>query len=178
MTTSKFAAQLTVQIGEEFAAHQQYLAIAAHYEGMTLPQLAGCFYRQAAEERGHALMMVQYLLDTDQPVNIPATAAPRCDLEGAVAPIELAVEQEKTVSAQINGLTRIARDDNDFAAEQFMQWFIKEQVEEVSKMQDLLAVARRSEDDLNDIETYVERDMGAGAADPAAPRQAGQVSAG
>ncbi|QBF47761.1 ferritin [Janibacter limosus] len=175
MTTSKFAAQLTVQIGEEFAAHQQYLAIAAHYEGMTLPQLAGCFYRQAAEERGHAMMMVQYLLDTDQPVRIPATPAPTCDFEGVVAPIELAVEQEKTVTRQINALTRIARDENDFAAEQFMQWFIKEQVEEVSKMQDLLTVARRSEGDLNDIETYVERDMGAGAADPAAPRQAGQV---
>ena len=175
MTTSTFATQLTVQIGEEFAAHQQYLAIAAHYEGMTLPQLAGCFYRQAAEERGHAMMMVQYLLDTDQPVRIPATPAPTCDFEGVVAPIELAVEQEKTVTRQINGLTRIARDDNDFAAEQFMQWFIKEQVEEVSKMQDLLTVARRSEGDLNDIETYVERDMGAGAADPAAPRQAGQV---
>ena len=71
MTTSKFAAQLTAQIGEEFAAHHQYLAIAAHYESMTLPQLAGFFYRQAAEERGHAMMMVQYLLDTDQPVRIP-----------------------------------------------------------------------------------------------------------
>ena len=103
-----------------------------------------------------------------------ATAAPRCDFEGVVAPIELAVEQEKTVTAQINELTRIARDENDFAAEQFMHWFIKEQVEEVSKMQDLLAVARRSGDDLNDIETYVERDMGPGAADATAPRQAGQ----
>lgn len=173
MTTSSFAAQLTVQIGEEFAAHQQYIAIAAHYEGMTLPQLAGCFYRQAAEERAHAMMMIQYLLDTDQPVRIPATPGPTCDFEGVVDPIRLAVEQEKTVTRQINDLTRIARDDNDFAAEQFMQWFIKEQVEEVSKMQDLLTVAERSADDLNDIETYVERDLGPGAADPAAPRQAG-----
>lgn len=174
MSTSKFAAQLTAQIGEEFAAHQQYLAVGAHYEGMTLPQLAGCFYRQATEERGHAMMMVQYLLDTDQPVRIPATEAPVCDFDGVVAPIELAVEQEKTVTAQINELTRIAREENDFAAEQFMHWFIKEQVEEVSKMQDLLVVARRSGDDVNDIETYVERDMGPGAADPTAPRQAGQ----
>ena len=174
MTASTFASQLTAQIGEEFAAHQQYLAVAAHYEGLTLPQLAGCFYRQAAEERGHAMMMVQYLLDTDQPVRIPGTEAPTSDFDGVVAPIELAVAQEKTVTAQINELTRVARDENDFAAEQFMQWFIKEQVEEVSKMQDLLTVARRSGDDLNDIETYVERDMGPGAADPAAPRQAGQ----
>lgn len=173
MTTSKFAAQLTAQIGEEFAAHHQYLAIAAHYESMTLPQLAGFFYRQAAEERGHAMMMVQYLLDTDQPVRIPATPAPTSDFDGVVTPIELAVAQEKRVTQQINELTRVARDDNDFAAEQFMQWFIKEQVEEVSTMQDLLTVAQRSADDLNDIETYVERDLGTGVADATAPPQAG-----
>lgn len=173
MTTSKFAAQLTAQIGEEFAAHHQYLAIAAHYESMTLPQLAGFFYRQAAEERGHAMMMVQYLLDTDQPVRIPATPAPTSDFDGVVTPIELAVAQEKRVTQQINELTRVARDDNDFAAEQFMQWFIKEQVEEVSTMQDLLTVAHRSADDLNDIETYVERDLGTAGADATAPPQAG-----
>lgn len=173
MTTSKFAAQLTAQIGEEFAAHHQYLAIAAHYESMTLPQLAGFFYRQAAEERGHAMMMVQYLLDTDQPVRIRATPAPTSDFDGVVTPIELAVAQEKRVTQQINELTRVARDDNDFAAEQFMQWFIKEQVEEVSTMQDLLTVAQRSADDLNDIETYVERDLGTGGADATAPPQAG-----
>ena len=173
MTTSKFAAQLTAQIGEEFAAHHQYLAIAAHYESMTLPQLAGFFYRQAAEERGHAMMMVQYLLDTDQPVRIPATPSPTSDFDGVVTPIELAVAQEKRVTQQINELTRVARDDNDFAAEQFMQWFIKEQVEEVSTMQDLLTVAQRSADDLNDIETYVERDLGTGGADATAPPQAG-----
>ena len=173
MTTSKFAAQLTAQIGEEFAAHHQYLAIAAHYESMTLPQLAGFFYRQAAEERGHAMMMVQYLLDTDQPVRIPATPAPTSDFDGVVTPIELAVAQEKRGTQQINELTRVARDDNDFAAEQFMQWFIKEQVEEVATMQDLLTVAQRSADDLNDIETYFERDLGTGGADATAPPQAG-----
>ena len=165
---------LNAQIGHEFAASQQYIAIAAWYDQQALPQLAAHFYAQAVEERNHAMMMVQYLLDTDQPVRFPATVAPQSEFDGVIAPIELAVAQEKRVTAQINELTRIARDENDFAAEQFMQWFIKEQVEEVSKMQDLLTVARRSGDDLNDIEAYVERDMGAGAADPTAPRQAGQ----
>ena len=61
MTASPFAAQLTTQIGEEFAAHQQYLAVAAHYESLTLPQLAGFFYRQAAEESGHAKMMLSLI---------------------------------------------------------------------------------------------------------------------
>ena len=173
MTASPFAAQLTTQIGEEFAAHQQYLAVAAHYESLTLPQLAGFFYRQAAEESGHAKMMIQYLLDTDQQVHLSAIAAPVSAFEGIVPPVELAVEQEKRVTEQIHALTRTAREDNDFAAEQFMQWFIKEQVEEVATMQDLLAVVRRSEDDLNAIEAYVERDLAAAGPDAAAPKQAG-----
>ena len=172
MTDSKFAAQLTAQIGEEFAAHQQYLAVAAHYESLTLPQLAGFFYRQAREESGHAKMMVQYLLDTDQPVRLPAVAQPRSEFEDVVGPIELAVAQEKRVTEQIHELTAIARGENDFAAEQFMQWFIKEQVEEVAVMDDLLAVVARSQDDVNDIEAYVERELQAGGEDPMAPRVA------
>lgn len=174
MTDSKFATQLTAQIGEEFAAHQQYLAIAVHYESLTLPQLAGFFYRQAREESGHARMMVQYLLDTDQPVRLPAIVEPKNDFDGVVGPVELAVAQEKKVTEQIHELTHIAREENDFAAEQFMQWFIKEQVEEVATMQDLLTVARRSEDDLNSIETYVERDLSTAGPDATAPRQAGE----
>ena len=173
MTASPFAAQLTSQIGEEFAAHQQYLAVAAHYESLTLPQLAGFFYRQAAEESGHAKMMIQYLLDTDQPVHLSAIAAPVSAFEGIVPPVELAVEQEKRVTEQIHALTRTAREDDDFAAEQFMQWFIKEQVEEVATMSDLLAVVTRNRDDIEDIEEYVAREHGTEGEDATAPRQAG-----
>ena len=167
--TSRFAAQLNTQIGEELAAHQQYIAVAAHYDALTMPQAAGFFFRQAREERDHAMMMIRYLLDTDEAVQIPAVDAPRCDFDGVVDPVELALAQERRVTEQIYALTKIAREDDDFAAEQFMQWFIKEQVEEVATMDDLLAVVRRSEDDVNDIEAYVERELGAGETDPTAP---------
>ncbi len=90
-----------------------------------------------------------------------------------VAPIELALEQEKRVTEQINSLLRIAREENDFASEQFMQWFIKEQVEEVAKMSDLLAVVRRNRDDIEDIEEYVAREQGDDRHDAMAPRIAG-----
>lgn len=172
MTTSRFAAQLNVQIGEELAAHQQYVAIAVHYDALTMPQMAGFFYRQAREERDHAMMMMRYLIDTDQPVQIPAVSAPVNGFEGVVAPVERALAQEREVTTQIHGLTRTARQEDDFAAEQFMQWFIKEQVEEVAVMDDLLAVVARSQDDVNDIEAYVERELQAGGEDPMAPRVA------
>ena len=173
MPATRFIAQLNAQIGNELAAHNQYLACAIYYDALTMPRMAAFFYDQALEERGHAMMMVQYLVDTDAEVVIPAVAAPTSAFADLVAPVELALAQERTVTDQINGLLRIAREEGDFASEQFMQWFIKEQVEEVATMSDLLAVASRNRDDIEDIEEYVAREHGGEGEDPTAPRQAG-----
>ena len=173
MPAARFVEQLNAQIGNELAAHNQYLACAIHYDALTMPQMAAHFYAQALEERSHAMMMVQYLLDTDADVAIPAIEAPVAAFTDVVAPVELALEQEKRVTEQVNGLLRIAREEYDFASEQFMQWFIKEQVEEVATMSDLLAVVKRNLDDVEDIEEYVAREQKGEGADPTAPRVAG-----
>lgn len=173
MPAPRFVEQLNAQIGNELSAHNQYLACAIYYDALTMPRMAAFFYDQALEERSHAMMMVQYLLDTDAEVTIPAVAAPTSLFADLVAPVELALAQERTVTDQINGLLRIARDESDFASEQFMQWFIKEQVEEVATMSDLLAVVRRNHDDIEDIEEYVAREHGGEGEDATAPRQAG-----
>ena len=173
MVADRFVQQLNAQIGNELAAHNQYLACAVHYDAHTMPRMAAFFYGQALEERAHAAMMIQYLLDTDSDVVIPAVPAPVSTFEDVVGPVALALEQEKSVTEQVNGLLRVAREENDFASEQFMQWFIKEQVEEVATMSGLLAVATRNRDDIADIEEYVAREHGAEAVDPTAPRQAG-----
>jgi ferritin len=173
VTAPRFAAQLNEQIGNEFAAHHQYIAVAIHYDNLTMPQMAALFYGQALEERDHAMMMVQFLLDTDCEVTIPGVDAPVSAFDDVVAPIELALAQEKRVSEQIFALTRTAREESDFAAEQFMQWFIKEQVEEVSTMNDLLTVVTRAKGDIEAIEEYVRREQGGAGADPTAPPIAG-----
>jgi bacterioferritin B len=173
MPAPRFVECLNQQIGHELAAHNQYLAIAVHYDALTMPQMAAFFYAQALEERDHAMMMVRYLLDTDEDAVIPGVAAPVPRFEGVVAPVQLALDQEKKVTAQINDLLRIAREETDFASEQFMQWFIKEQVEEVATMSDLLAVVTRNADDIDDIEDYVAREQGGEGADATAPRIAG-----
>ena len=173
MPAARFAEQLNVQIGNELAAHNQYLACAVYYDALTMPQMATFFYGQALEERDHAMMMVKYLLDTDADVVIPGVEAPIARFESLVAPVELALAQEKKVTEQINALLRTAREESDFASEQFMQWFIKEQVEEVATMSDLLTVVTRSKDDVNDIEEYVAREQSAEGADPTAPPIAG-----
>lgn len=173
MPAARFVEQLNTQIGNELSAHNQYLACAVYYDALTMPQMAAFFYLQALEEREHAMMMVQYLLDTDTDVVIPGVEAPQSTFADLVAPVQLALEQERAVTEQINQLVRIAREEGDFASEQFMQWFIKEQVEEVATMSDLLAVVTRNRDDIEDIEEYVAREQSSGEADPTAPRQAG-----
>ena len=173
MASDTFVARLNVQIGHEFAAHQQYLACAIYYDALTMPQMAAFFYRQALEERDHAMMMVKYLLDTDAEVVIPAIDGPRNSFEDIVAPVALALEQEKRVTGQVSELTAIAREDHDYAADQFMQWFIKEQVEEVSTMSALLTVVTRAKDDIEAIEEYVAREQAGDVDDPTAPPVAG-----
>ncbi len=169
-----FIDKLNEQIGHEFAASQQYVAIAVYYDAETLPRLAAFFYRQALEERNHALMMVQYLLDADVDPQIPGIEAPRSGFGDIVEPVQLALEQEKRVSEQVATLARIARDEGDYASEQFMQWFIKEQVEEVASMSDLLRVVERSQEDPMRAEEYLAREtVGDEGNDPTAPPAAG-----
>jgi bacterioferritin B len=173
MPAPDFVALLNEQIGNEYAAHQQYVACAVYYDSETLPQLASFFYRQALEERDHAHMMIQYLLDTDEDVKIPGVAAPQSTFADVVEPIALALAQEKRVSEQINALAATARKADDYSSEQFMQWFIKEQIEEVATMSDLLRVAERSKDDVMEIEDYVAREQNGAGEDPTAPEPAG-----
>jgi bacterioferritin B len=173
MPDSAFVDRLNEQIAYEFAAHQQYVANAVHYDAETLPRLAAFFYAQAVEERNHALMMVQYLLDADAEVKIPGIDAPKSTFGDLAEPVRVALDQEKRVSDQIAELARVARDGGDMLSEQFMQWFLKEQVEEVATMSALLKVFERAADRPLDVEEYLARESRSEGADPTAPPAAG-----
>lgn len=153
----KFNAMLTQQVGNEFAAAQQYIAVAVWYDGQDLPQLAKHFYRQALEERNHAMMMVRYMLDRGTRVLIPGVEAVRNDFETAEEPLVLALEQELEVTERIKQLFALARAEDDPLGEQFMLWFLKEQVEEVASMSTLLNVARRA-GSVFEVETFLARE--------------------
>jgi ferritin len=153
-----FPDQLNEQVAHEFAASQQYVAIAVWFDAETLPLLAAHFYRQALEERNHAMMIVQYLLDADHDVVIPAVEAPQTTFKDAREPVALALEQEKRVTEQIAALTALAREENDLVGEQFLHWFLQEQREEVSSMSALLSVVERaSESNILLAEDYLSR---------------------
>ena len=169
----KFAKALNDQIANEFGASQQYVGAAVYYDSETLPRLAAFFYRQAQEERDHAMMMVQYLIDTDQDVRIPDITSQQTRYDDSVAPVRMALEQERRVGEEINALFKLARDTDEFRAEQFMQWFVKEQVEEVALMQDLLNVVERAHDNLLLVEEYLARESPGEEDDPTTPPIAG-----
>jgi bacterioferritin B len=172
--SDRFVAALNEQIANEFAAAQQYVAIAVAYEAQTLPRLATFFYQQSLEERNHAMMMVRYLLDVDARVEIPGVDAPSADFTDCVAPVALALEQERRVGEDIFTLMAVAREDGDYASEQFVQWFVKEQVEEVAAMSSLHDVVSRAKDQPLLAEDYLAREsIGNTGSDPTAPAVAG-----
>jgi bacterioferritin B len=174
MPDKSFADALNEQIANEFAAHQQYVAAAVYYDAETLPRLAAFFYRQALEEREHAMMMIQYLLDVDEEVRIPDIKSQQTTFADGSAPVKVALDQERRVSEEIFALFELARDVKDYRAEQFLQWFVKEQVEEVSLMTDLLNVVERSKDNLLLAEDYIAREsLGEEGGDPTKPPAAG-----
>jgi bacterioferritin B len=174
MAEKSFADALNEQIANEFAASQQYVGAAVYYDAETLPRLAAFFYRQALEEREHAMMMVQYLLDVGEEVHIPDIKSQETSYSDGMAPVKMALEQEKRVSEEIFALFELAREVKDYRAEHFMQWFVKEQVEEVALMSDLLNVVERSKDNLLLAEDYIARENpGEEGSDPTAPPAAG-----
>ena len=158
MASERFVAALTDQIGREFAAAHQYVAIGNYYAAETYPQLSAFFYSQAEEEREHAMKMVNYLIDRGAQPDIGQVEAPRQSFADHVEPIALALEQERTVTVRISELFSIARETHDYLSEQFMQWFLEEQVEEEAAMGDLLAVAERTVSVPMLLEEYLARE--------------------
>jgi bacterioferritin B len=170
----RFVEALNEQIAREFGASQQYLAAAVWYDDETFPRLAKLYYDQAVEERGHALMMARYLLDLDLRPTVPGVQEPRGDFADFVEPIKVSLEQERKVTDQISQLAAIAREEGDYVSEQFMHWFLKEQVEEIDLFSSLLDVAERCRDRPLDLEDYIAREgVGQASEDPTAPPSAG-----
>jgi ferritin len=153
-----FTDALNAHLVHEFSASHQYCAIAVWYDDQTLPLLAAHFYRQALEERNHAMIIVQYLLDAQVPVEIPGVPAPRMNFQDPIEPVRLASEQERDVTQKIEALAQLARGEGDLVGEQFLAWFLREQREEMASMADLLrTVERAAETNILLAEDYLSR---------------------
>lgn len=136
--------QMNEQIGHEFGASMQYVNIAAYFDDAGLPALRDLFFKQADEEREHAMKFVNYLLDAGASVQIPAIPAPRHNFASAAEAVSLALGWEHTVTKQITALLDRASSEKDYLSHDFLEWFVREQLEEVSSMDMLLKMVQRS----------------------------------
>lgn len=147
---------LNEQIGHELGASLQYLSIAGYFDKQKLKLLATLFFKQAEEEREHALKFVHYVLNTKGDLKIPAIPAPAPGFDSAEDAVAAALKWEEQVTGQINALMALANKQDDYLAQGFLQGFIDEQLEEVSKMDQLLTVIRRAgEKNLIMVEAYL-----------------------
>lgn len=144
------------QIGNEFGASLQYLSIAGYFQAQKLTLLSKLFFEQSDEEKEHALKFVHYVLDTQGKLEIPTVASPKATFANAEEAVKAALTWEKEVTEQIKKLMDIANEEGDYLAQNFLQWFIDEQLEEVNKMDQLLSVIHRAgEKNLLMVEAYL-----------------------
>lgn len=155
--TQEMITCLNEQIGHEFQAKLQYLTIAAYFDAEDLPQLAQFFYQQASEEDMHAMKFVHYLVDADCQVRIPAIPQPELDFEKAAETAVLSLNWERQVTDQINQLMKIAVTSEDHATQDFLRWFVTEQVEEEATMRTLNRTFQRAGDNLLWVEDFLAR---------------------
>lgn len=168
MISKKINDAINQQIGNELGASLQYIALAVHFDRRALPQLAGFFYRQADEERAHAMRFVKFLVDTDADLKLPTIPAPKGDYSSAEAVVKQSLDWEIEVGQQIHKLVDIAKKENNYTTDTFLQWFVTEQLEEVASMDNLLKVIRMAgESGLLRVEEWLAR-QGGQAATPGA----------
>jgi ferritin len=148
--------QMNAQIGHEFGASLQYVNVAGYFDSAGLPVLAQFFLKQADEEREHAMKFVRYIMDAGGHLAIPAVPAGRHEFKSAEEAVSLALDWEYTVTKQISALLDRASTEKDYVAHDFLEWFAREQLEEVSTMDTLLKMVQRvGESGLIDVENAV-----------------------
>ncbi len=121
---------LNNHINAELYSAYLYLSFADYYEEEGLEGYANYFEVQAAEERDHALIFRNYLHDNGQKVTLGPIAQPSNDFSNFLEPLEAALKHEKHVTALINKIYTAAAEVNDYRTMKFLDWFVKEQMEE------------------------------------------------
>lgn len=149
------------QIGRELGAQMQYINIASYFTAENMLIFGRIFFEQAAEENGHAMKLVRYVLDAGGKIGVPSISQARADFKSPEDAVAAALQWEEEVTRQINGLMEIAVNEKDYIAQEFFGWFVNEQLEEVSKMSTILSVIKRAGENMLVAEQYVQQTLSA-----------------
>jgi bacterioferritin B len=155
MLSDKIQAAFNKQVGQEFSNSIQYIAVANYFKGENLKGLAEMFLKQAAEEHEHAMKFIEFLLDTGCNVMIPAIPAPQNEFVSAQAAAQLALDSEIRTTKQINDLVTLTIAEKDYAAQNFLQWFVNEQVEEIATATTNLDIIKKAGPSILMVEAYL-----------------------
>jgi len=159
MISKDLNAAINDQIAHELLASHQYYNIAAYFDGLALKKLSKMFFKQGDEEHEHALKFMKYVVETGGALAVPAIAAPKAEFKSVEEAIKLSLDWEWEVTRRINGLMSLAREEKDYLAQGFLQWFVDEQLEEVTGMENLLKVVQQAgEKNLIMLEAYLSHD--------------------
>jgi bacterioferritin B len=146
--SAKMNAALNEQIGVEYGAALQYIAIGAYFAAEHFKELSERFYAQAEEEQMHGVRLLQYIIESEGQVRFPSIPAPVNTFQNAEEAVQLSLDSEKRVTALINSLADLARDEADQTTRNMLSWFLTEQLEEVSSMTGMLRLVQRARDNL------------------------------
>jgi len=156
LISKELAAAINEEIGLELFASNQYLAIAAYFESLALKKMAAMFYKQADEERQHALKFAHYVSEAGGTLKIPTVKAPQAAFKSVEDAVKLALDWELEVTKRCNALMTLAVAQKDYIAQDFLRWFLTEQLEEVGTMENLLKIVRQAgERNLIMLEAYL-----------------------
>jgi ferritin len=156
LISKEFSAAINEQVGHELQASHQYANIAAYFESLALKKLAQMFYKQSEEEREHAMKFIHYVSEAGGSMAIPAVTAPKAAFKSVEEAVQLSLDWELEVTRRINDLMSLAIAEKDYLGQDFLRWFVTEQLEEVSTMDNLLKVVKQAgERNLIMLEAYL-----------------------
>lgn len=138
MIKDKVLKALNKQLNEELYSSYAYLSMSVHFSAMSLDGFAHWFRLQSQEEYGHAMKIIDYINNRNGKITLMKVDPPKNNWKTPQAVFKETLDQEVSVSKSINDIVDLALNEKDYATNNFMQWFVSEQVEEESTASKLL----------------------------------------
>ena len=159
MIKEKIQAALNEQLNAEMYSSYLYLSMSAYFESVTLKGFANWMQVQAREELTHAMKFYDFIQESGGKVILTAVDAPQIQWDSPLAAFEHVYKHEQKVTGMINNLVNLAVTEADHAANNFLQWFVTEQVEEESSADEIVQKMKLSGDDRSAL-SFLDQELG------------------
>lgn len=138
MLNPKVLEAMNEQIRREFESAYIYLGMAAYFDAQNLPGFAHWMKIQFEEELAHTFKIYDFVNDRGEAVKLGAVEKPSSSYDSALEAFQTALEHEQYISKSIHDLYDLAEEHKDHASQQFLHWFIEEQVEEEKNAEEIV----------------------------------------